>query len=63
VDGELVVHVRDHGQGTSTARPPGRGLTGMRKRVEALGGRLDAGPHDGGGFAVTAHLPLDGRSR
>jgi signal transduction histidine kinase len=59
---ELVVHVRDHGHAASPAGPPGRGLTGMRKRVEALGGHLDAGPHDDGGFAVTAHLPLDGRS-
>lgn len=59
-DGELVVHVRNHGHGTSSAGPPGRGLTGMRKRVEAVGGRLEAIPHDDGGFAVTAHLPLEG---
>jgi signal transduction histidine kinase len=30
---------------------------GMRERVSALGGRLHAGPQDGGGFRVRAELP------
>jgi signal transduction histidine kinase len=34
----------------------GHGLTGMRERVEALGGRLDAGPMEGG-FRVQASIP------
>jgi signal transduction histidine kinase len=29
----------------------------MRERVTALGGRLQAGPRDGGGFQVYAELP------
>jgi signal transduction histidine kinase len=29
----------------------------MRERVSALGGRLHAGPQDGGGFQVRAELP------
>lgn len=37
----------------------GAGLTGMRERAGALGGRLTAGP-DGDGFAVHAALPLAG---
>ena len=36
----------------------GRGLTGMRERVEACGGRLRCGAEPGGGFAVRAELPL-----
>jgi signal transduction histidine kinase len=30
----------------------------MRERCRLLGGELDAGPLPGGGFAVTARLPL-----
>jgi signal transduction histidine kinase len=58
----LSVQVIDDGQGTVTstgtrASGPGLGLVGMRERVSALGGRLQAGPHDGGGFRVRAELP------
>ena len=35
----------------------GRGLTGMRERVEACGGELDAGPAEAGGWRVVARLP------
>jgi signal transduction histidine kinase len=34
----------------------GHGIAGMRERVAALGGRLDAGPSDGG-FRVQANIP------
>jgi signal transduction histidine kinase len=37
---------------------PGHGLTGMRERVELLGGSLSAGPTPAGGFAVSAVLPV-----
>jgi signal transduction histidine kinase len=59
-DGELLVQVLDHGQGSPEPPEPGRGLAVMRERVEAVGGRLEAGPRDGGGFAVTARLPMGG---
>jgi signal transduction histidine kinase len=54
----LTVQVDDDGTGGG-ARPtgPGLGLMGMRERVSALGGRLHAGPQDGGGFRVRAELP------
>jgi signal transduction histidine kinase len=54
----LSVEVDDDGTGTG-GRPsgPGLGLIGMRERVTALGGRLQAGPQDDGGFQVRAELP------
>ena len=53
----LEVEVADDGAGT--AEPgAGLGLKGMRERVAAAGGRLTAGPHDGGGWRVRAVLPL-----
>jgi signal transduction histidine kinase len=36
----------------------GHGLVGMRERVAMLGGRLDTGPTEDGGFQVTAVLPM-----
>ncbi|MDV3220310.1 sensor histidine kinase [Intrasporangium sp.] len=36
----------------------GRGILGMRERCQLLGGELDAQPVPGGGFQVTARLPL-----
>jgi signal transduction histidine kinase len=41
-------------------RGPGHGLTGMRERVQLLGGSLSARPAPGGGFVVSAMLPLGG---
>ena len=60
-DDEVVVQVADGGRGTVQAAPVGgRGLPGMRARVEAAGGSLATGSHDGGGFQVVARLPLAG---
>ena len=39
----------------------GHGLAGMRERAALLGGTLDAGPTDDGGFAVAATLPRTDR--
>ncbi len=45
--------------GPSTSEPgSGHGLTGMHERVALLGGSLSAGPSAGGGFVVSAVLPL-----
>jgi signal transduction histidine kinase len=43
----------------SASRPgTGNGIAGMRERAAALGGKLAAGPRLGGGFVVTAYLPI-----
>jgi signal transduction histidine kinase len=46
---------------SSTAPPlvsPGHGILGMRERVSAFGGTLNAGPAGGGGFLVRVRVPL-----
>ncbi|HEX5879053.1 MAG TPA: ATP-binding protein, partial [Actinomycetota bacterium] len=67
---QVVVEVSDEGNGSESAfgrqatdsdrrirRSGGSGIAGMRERVTAAGGELDAGPRPGGGFRVTARLP------
>ncbi|MET8764296.1 histidine kinase [Lentzea sp. NPDC004782] len=55
----LVIRVDDDGRANpGAATTPGVGLLGMRERVTALGGRLDAAPRDEGGFTVHAELPV-----
>ena len=51
----LTIEVSDDGVGIQ--RPPGRGLRGMRERVTAVGGTLEAGPSDEG-WRVRAMMPL-----
>ena len=53
----LVIRVDDDGTATPTGTP-GVGLQGMRERVTALGGHLDAAPRAEGGFRVHAELPV-----
>jgi signal transduction histidine kinase len=57
----LVIDVVD--DGVTAWREPGPsggfGLRGMRERVAAVGGRIEYGPVDGGGWAVHADLPLE----
>jgi signal transduction histidine kinase len=60
---ELAVTVVDNGRGTPTGavngnQRRGEGITGMRERAAAMGGRLSAGPGPGGGFRVDARLPV-----
>jgi signal transduction histidine kinase len=57
---DLVVRVEDDGLGEKTATDAGggNGIAGMRERAAALGGSLEAGPMEGGGWRVEARLPL-----
>ncbi|MFG2075264.1 sensor histidine kinase [Nonomuraea maritima] len=58
--GTLAVRVEDDGRaGPDRVPVPGVGLTGMRERVTALGGRLRAEPRAEGGFTVEAELPVE----
>jgi signal transduction histidine kinase len=62
---ELEVEVRDAGAASPSplaATGAGLGLTGMRERVESLGGRVEAGPHPDCGWQVCARLPLSARA-
>jgi len=60
-DDELTLEVVDDGGGEPTAPSSGggKGLVGMRERVAALGGVVEAGPRAEGGFRVWARLPLE----
>jgi signal transduction histidine kinase len=62
-DAVLRIAIDDDGRGSPLAAVPhggGNGLPGMRERAEAVGGTLAAGPQPGGGYSVTATLPLSG---
>lgn len=56
----VAVQVRDNGEGfdPATVRPTSHGLSGMRHRVEAAGGRLSITSRPGNGTLMSAVLPL-----
>jgi signal transduction histidine kinase len=53
---EIAVEVSSDGAAAATTGA-GRGLAGLRERVDVLGGDFDAGPGPGGGFTVRARIP------
>jgi signal transduction histidine kinase len=60
----LIIEVENDGQtavvaGSDGRQGAGHGLAGMRERVRAAGGSVDAGRRPEGGFAVHATLPLE----
>ena len=62
--GKVRLDVRDDGGPCVGQAPPagegtGHGITGMRERIGAFGGWLVAGPAVGGGFQVTAEIPIE----
>jgi signal transduction histidine kinase len=58
VDGTLTIQVSDDGDGGADAGR-GSGLTGLRDRVEAVGGSMSLDSAAGAGTVLTARLPVD----
>jgi signal transduction histidine kinase len=59
-DAGVTLHARDDGSGAGSGgavRRGSSGLSGMRERIDALGGRLEVVPDAAPGFAVRAFLP------
>lgn len=56
---EITVEVSTDGSGSRSKVPggSGRGLVGLRERVDVLGGDFSADPRTGGGFVVRARIP------
>ncbi|MDJ1132080.1 histidine kinase [Streptomyces iconiensis] len=56
---EITVEVSTDGSGARSGSPggSGRGLAGLRERVDILGGDFSAGRRTGGGFVVRARIP------
>jgi two-component system sensor histidine kinase DesK len=52
------VEITDDGVGS--AAPPGNGLCGLRERVLAAGGEVDAGPLQPSGWRLRVSLASDG---
>ena len=58
-DADLLIEVADNGRGApQNASKGGHGLIGMRERAAAAGGTMRAGSAPGGGFLVSARLPV-----
>ena len=55
---ELLLTLEDDGRVSRPVRP-GTGLSGMRERLEALGGALTLGVSPRGGLKLVARLPAE----
>jgi signal transduction histidine kinase len=65
---ELEIDVTDTGHGPKASTgpgaagsPAGHGQAGMRERAASVGGTVQTGPRPGGGYEVTALLPIHRR--
>ncbi|BCL27956.1 sensor histidine kinase [Streptomyces aurantiacus] len=61
---EITVEVSTDGSGSRAGSPggSGRGLAGLRERVDVLGGDFSADPQAAGGFVVRARIPAGSSS-
>ncbi len=57
--GDTWIEIHDNGAGSATVNGerPGHGLTGLAERLASLGGSVDAGPIEDGGFRLRATVP------
>jgi signal transduction histidine kinase len=55
---QLRIEVRDNGRGVAARNGGGHGLIGIGERVKLYGGEMSTASADGGGFTLSACLPL-----
>lgn len=58
-DSGVAIRARDDGRGAKDVQP-GHGLTGMRERLEQVGGTLEIETQPAKGFRIDAWMPLSG---
>lgn len=58
---QLLLAISDNGQGYPATLKAGFGITGIRERVEGLGGNLNIQSEQGQGVKITVSLPLNGK--
>ena len=61
--GQASAEVRDDGNGSPAVQLPsgGNGLGGLRERIAAVGGTMEAGSRRGGGYRLVARIPVTAR--
>jgi signal transduction histidine kinase len=57
---QLRIEVSDNGRGAASSDSRGHGLIGIHERVKLYGGEMATATANGGGFSLTACLPLAG---